>query len=53
MDRIIVSLKNRLREWLADMTDEQRLEVFEAIMEDYCRHCGGKTNGTCYCTADE
>lgn len=29
-----------LREDLAEMTNEQRLEVFSEIMADYCDECG-------------
>jgi len=41
-----------LREWLPEMDDAERKEVFESVMENYCPHCGG--NGVpCFCQNDE
>ena len=39
---------------LSQMTDEQRVQVMEAIQDRYCQHCGRKDEGRmCQCWNDE
>lgn len=41
--------------YLADMTDDQRLQMFDAAREKYCEHCGGEEPSTymCQCRNDD
>lgn len=43
-----------LRGRIAEMTDDERVELISLLMDGYCEHCGTPTiNGTCYCMDDE
>jgi hypothetical protein len=43
-----------LRDGFNVLTNEQRLEIFEAVREGYCRHCGGEDpKHRCQCWNDE
>lgn len=54
-NRQIEVLVARIRAETSDLDDYQRIEVVDAIMEGYCRHCGRQClhNEQCYCTQDD
>jgi len=41
-----------VREFISELTDDQRLEFFGEITEGYCVHCG-TNNPNCQCWNDE
>lgn len=44
----------KLRKFLPELTDFERLLVFEAVTEDYCADCGGdKDSPPCHSWRDE
>lgn len=46
----------RLRELLAAMTPDQRVDLFKLVVTGYCQHCGVCTDEMprgCPCTNDE
>ena len=46
-----IALIRKLQE---PLSDEERLELWSNIQEDYCKECGRSLNGgMCYCTNDE
>jgi len=48
----IESLINELREEIADLPNEERLEVFYNLTKNYCRFCGCN-NPNCQCWNDD
>lgn len=42
-----------LRSLLVTMSEEDRLQVFSALEEGYCRFCGYVKEGICHCQNDE
>ena len=41
-----------LNELLSELTDKQRMEVFEMVSDGYCNLCGSKVI-PCYCVCDD
>lgn len=42
-----------LRARLTQLSESQRVYVFVALTEDYCRDCGSEKGWTCMCQRDE
>jgi len=55
MDDAVKAEIDDLRDRLAEMTDEERLEVFRAIADGYCRECGNAvpSGWSCTCMRDD
>ena len=52
MDEEIKNIINELRCKLLVTADDDRVEIFRAIIDNYCVHCG-KFGLPCYCMRDE
>jgi hypothetical protein len=48
MDDVVAEIVQDLKDQLAEMSTEERKEVFDDLLEDYCVRCGGESN--CYCS---
>lgn len=47
-------LIDQLRMHMEQMTSDERIQVFEELMDGYCRECGCRPIGNaCSCTHDE
>ena len=48
------TLINVLRDRMQKMTDQERIDLLDALFAGYCQHCGSDIgNGRCYCTSDD
>lgn len=47
MDDVVAEKLQDLKDSLADMSEEERMEVFDNLRDDYCLRCGGLAG--CYC----
>ncbi len=54
-DSALKRLADSLEADLADMTEDERVDFFHLITNDYCYWCGRATpdNQICHCTNDE
>lgn len=50
MEDVVSELVQDLKDQLAEMTTEERAEVFEDLLEDYCSRCYGPSD--CYCAPE-
>ncbi len=47
MDDVVAEIVQELKDQLAEMSTEERKEVFDELLEDYCLRCYGPAG--CYC----
>lgn len=47
MDDVVAEILQELKDQLAEMSSEERREVFGLLQDDYCMKCGDQT--PCYC----
>lgn len=51
MEDVVAEIIQDLKDQLAEMTSEERREVFSEISDDYCFTCGD--TAPCYCGTDD
>jgi hypothetical protein len=51
---LIKEIVTKVRQALPHLTDKERVELWNALQEDYCPDCGRHTgDATCHCENDD
>lgn len=53
LDPMTAGLLNGLRIRMSGLSESQRVAVFCALQEDFCRACGSTRGKKCHCETDE